>query len=103
MGHCHHGEILNTLGVGQADLALSAEHLMGHGHQPGHCRARHRGLMQKAIGNLYLTCTIRQTLKGKGGSTLVSGEGRKIASYPGNETVKVLRTDASGNIILAWR
>lgn len=96
------GEILNTLGVGQADLALSAEHLRATATNLAIAVREASGFdaegNRKFIFDLYNTANLEKV---KGEVALVSGEGRKIASYPGNETVKVLRTDASGNIILA--
>lgn len=96
------GEILETLGIESVEIALNGDHLKTTATNLAVAVREATGF--DAEGNRKFRFDLFNTVNFKkvnGEVDLVSESGRKIASYPSNETVQVMRTDASGNIILA--
>lgn len=96
------GEILETLGVESVGIALNGDHLKTTATNLAVAVREATGF--DAEGNRKFKFDLFNTMnlnKVKGEVDLVNESSRKISSYPSNEVVKVLKADASGNIILA--
>ncbi|MEP2670291.1 MAG: SPOR domain-containing protein, partial [Cyclobacteriaceae bacterium] len=96
------GEILETLGVESVDIALSGDHLKTTATNLAVAVREATGF--DAEGNRKFRFDLFNTMNLKrvaGEVDLVNESGRKISSYASNEVVQVMRSDASGNIILA--
>lgn len=96
------GEILETLGVESVGIALNGDHLKTTATNLAVAVREATGF--DAEGNRKFKFDLFNTMnlnKVKGEVDLVNESGRKISSYPSNEVVKVMKADASGNIILA--
>lgn len=96
------GEILSTLGVESVNIALSSEHLKTTATNLAIAVREATGF--DAEGNRKFRFDLFNTMnskKVKGEVDLVNESGKRMVSYPSNETVQVMRADASGNIVLA--
>jgi len=95
-------DILETLGVAPADIALSTKNLSTTASNLAVAVREATGFdaegNRKFKFNLYNTMNLKKV---NGEVDLVNESGRKLNTYHGNEMVKVMRTDASGEIILA--
>jgi outer membrane protein OmpA-like peptidoglycan-associated protein len=95
-------KILNSLGVGLPEIAISDQHLKATANNLAIAVREATGF--DANGNRKFRFNIYNTVNNRkvtGEVDLVNDAGKKLVSYQGNELIQMKRKDASGEIILA--